>query len=163
MKPKTIRFFSPQDNALAKPTKTKKGKEAKPIKLEGYISPTGKLVFPAKTIDQLEFQADSARFQIGTDQGKRKIKTIYLVPTQDDQDESFTLLKAAKSYIIDLAFILQKGGIAYKTTKYLFSLSPFPYQEGVIGYSLALQTSDLKPAYTGKPRGRKPKVTNQED
>lgn len=163
MKPKTIRFFSLQDNTLAKPTETKKGKEAKPIKLEGYISSAGKLVLPAKTIDHLKLQADSARFKIGTDQGKRKIKTVYLVPTQDAQAESFTLIKAAKSYTVDLGFILQKGGIEYKTIKYTFTLSPFTYEEGVIGYSLALRNPDPKPAYSGKPRGRKPKATNQEE
>jgi len=103
MKPKTIRFFSPQENALTQPTKNKKNNVAKPVKLEGYISPAGKLVFPAKTMDQLALQADSVRFQIGIDQGKRKIKSLYLVPTHDAKDESFAVVKAAKSYTIDLA------------------------------------------------------------
>jgi hypothetical protein len=163
MKPKTIRFFSPQDNTLAKPEKSKKSKEAKTVKLEGYISPVGKLVFPTKTIDQLEIEADSVRFKIGTDQGKRKIKTIYLVPTHDTQDQSFSLEKGAKSYSVDLGVILKKGGIDYKKTKYKFILSPFTYQEGIIGYSVSLENPDSKPAYSGKPRGRKPKATNQED
>lgn len=162
MKPKTIRFFSPQDNALAKPAKGKKAKQAKPVKLEGYISPVGKLVFPAKTIDQLELEADSIRFKIGTDQGKRKIKTIYLVPTHDAQEQSFALDRAAKSYSVNLGVILQKGGIDYKTTKYKFILSPFTYQEGIIGYSIVLENAAPKLAYSGKPRGRKPKVTPQE-
>ena len=148
MKPKTIRFFSPQDNALAKPAKSKKGKEAKPVKLEGYISPTGKLVFPTKTIDQLAIGADFVRFKIGTDQGKRKIKTIYLVPTQDTQDQSFSLDKAAKSYTVDLGVILKKVGIDYKTTKYKFILSPFTYQEGITGYSTSLENPAPKPAYS---------------
>ena len=75
---------------------------AKPLKLEGYISPVGKLVVPAKTMYLLDLKANSTRFQIGTDRGKRKIKSLYLVPTQDAQTESFAFVKAAKRYTIDL-------------------------------------------------------------
>jgi hypothetical protein len=162
MKLKTIRFFSPQENAQTKVPKSKKAKVIKPLKLEGYISPTGKLVFPAKTINQLNLEVNFIHFQIGTDQGKRKIKSLYLVPTYDIQAESFELVKAAKSYTIDLGYILRKGGIDYKTIKYSFSLSPFTYTEGIIGYSLTLQNPSPKPAYTGKPRGRKPKEATYE-
>ena len=163
MKPKPIRFFSTQDNTQTTLPKSKKTKVAKPVKLQGYISPVGKLVLPAKLMDQLGLDADAVRFQIGTDQGKRKIKSLYLVPTYDAQTESFELVKGAKSYTIALARILQKGGIDYKTTKYRFTLSPFPYAEGITGYSLALRDPSPKPAYSGKPRGRKPTVAKQEE
>ena len=159
MKPKPIRFFTPQDNT---PTKSRKGRKAKPAKLEGHISPLGKLVLPTKIIDKLELKADSVRFLIGTDQGKRKLKSLYLVPTCEAQAESFELVKAARSYTIDLALILQKGGIDFKTSKYQFTLAPFPFAEGVTGYTLALRSPGPKPVYTGKPRGRKPKVAPQE-
>lgn len=84
------------------------------------------------------------------------------MPTQDAEAESFALIKAAKSYTVSLGFILQKGGIDYKTIKYSFTLSPFTFEEGIISYSLALRNADPKPAYTGKPRGRKPKATQAE-
>jgi hypothetical protein len=160
MKPVSIRFFTPQDNTQTSSPKNKKANVAKQVKLEGYISPAGKLVLPAKTIHQLELEADSVRFKVGTDSGKRKIKVLYLVPTQDTQADSFELVKAAKSYTIALGVILQKGGIDYKTTKYEFTLSPFTDEEGISGYSLSLANPGPKPTYTGKPRGRKSKVTN---
>jgi len=163
MKPMTLHFFTHQDNAQTTPTKTKKANVAKLPKLEGYISSSGKLVFPAKTVNQLELVADSLRFMIGTDSGKRKIKSLYMVPTHDAQADSFEAVKAAKSYTIALARILQKGGIDYKTTQYRFTLSPFNYEAGIAGYCLALETPGLKPAYTGKPRGRKARVTNPEE
>ena len=161
MKPITIRFFTPQDNAQTSLPKNKKANAAKPVKLEGYISPVGKLVLPARTMDQLELEADSVRFKIGTDPGKRKIKALYLVPTQDAQSDSFELVKGAKSYTIGLGVILQKGGIDYKTTKYRFTLSSFTDEEGTRGYSLVLENPAPQPPYTGKPRGRKSKVANQ--
>lgn len=156
MKPKQIRFFIPQDNTAAAPKK----KEAKPAKLEGYISSTGKLVFPQKIMDQLGLATDSVRFQIGTQPGKRKLKVLYLVPTQDTQAETFPLSKGAKSYSISLSYILQKAGLDYSLTNYTFTLSPFDYQEGVKGYELKLHDPTPKPAYQGKPRGRKAKSAN---
>lgn len=156
MKAKQIRFFTPQDNA-AKALKKTQTKPAKPLKLEGYISGTGKLVFPKKIMDQLDLPIDSIRFQIGTQPGKRKLKILYLVPTQDTQVESFPLSKGAKSYSISLSYILQKGGLDYSLTNYTFTLSPFDYQEGVRGYELKLHDPRPKAAYQGKPRGRKAK------
>jgi len=149
-----IQFFTPEENIQAQ---SKSKKPAKPIKLEGYISSVGKIVIPTKTMGKLEI--DSTRFQIGTDQGKRKIKVIYLVPTQ--HENSFELIKAAKSYTIDLSTILQKVGIDYKSTKYSFTISAFDYQEGITGYKLTLQSDKPKVPYTGKPRGRKAKVADQ--
>ena len=163
MKIKPIRFFSPQDNTLAKPKKeTAKAKKTKPLKLEGYISPSGKLVIPAKTFDQLDFPADTTFLQIGADAGKRKIKTLYLVPT-DSQDGAFELVKAAKSYTISLGHILKSGGIDFAETKYSFTLAPYTEEAGTTGYALKLtsdQAKPAKPAYTGKPRGRRPKASS---
>jgi hypothetical protein len=153
MKDKAIRFFSPEENTATKPGKAVK----EPVKLEGYISTTGKLVFPAKTMNQLELEADSVRFRIGTPEGKRTIKSLYLVPTHDPNVEAFPLKKAAKGYTIALGLILQNGGIDYSLTSYTFTVNPVDLEDGLIGFELRLQDAAPKPSYTGKPRGRKPK------
>lgn len=155
MKALSLSFFSPRDNS---DSKTKSAPKA--ATLTGYLSPVGKLVFPAKTVNQLRFDPDTTRFKIGTQQGKRKIKSLYLIPANDDSSETFGMVKAAKSYTISLAVILQKNGIDYAKAKYSFTIKPFTYENGVSGYELQLNDSAPKPAYTGKPRGRKPK-TNQ--
>jgi hypothetical protein len=49
MKTNQIRFFSPQDNA-PKAQKQPLAKPTKPIRIEGYISSTGKLVFPKEQL-----------------------------------------------------------------------------------------------------------------
>ena len=160
MKNQSIRFFSPQDNTLDKPKERKATAKIKPVKLEGYISHTGKLVIPAKSFEQLDIPSDSAWFQIGTDAGKRKIKTLYLVPA-DSEENGFELVKAAKSYTLAIGVILKKGSIDFDQTKYSFTLTPFEDESGTNGYALKL-TSDLpKPAYSGKPRGRKPKSSQE--
>ncbi|MBC3794664.1 hypothetical protein [Spirosoma utsteinense] len=155
MKEKSIRFFTPEEN-----TNTKTPKAAtKATPLTGYISAAGKLVFPAKTLDQLELEADTVQFRIGTQAGKRSLKSLYLVPTHDNQADTFALQKAAKSYTLALGIILVKGGVDYHQTKYSFTIEPFDFEAGVVGYELRLAGASPanKIAYTGKPRGRKPK------
>ncbi len=128
MKPVTIQFFSPQENQpLGQQGATKKTSQAV---LTGSISPTGRLLFSPKTIDQLAIDPTTIRFKIGTDKGKRKIKTLYLLPTTEDDSDTFELVKKTNSYSITLAVILQKGGVDYKQTTYIFTLEPFAYQGG---------------------------------
>lgn len=157
MKATALRFFSPQDNSESKAKSTPKA-----VALTGYLSPAGKLVFPAKTVSQLGFNPDTTRFKIAAQEGKRKIKSLYLLPATDDSTETFELVKAAKSYTISLAVILQKGGIDYAKSKYTFVIKPFSYEDGVSGYELQLNDLAPKLTYMGKPRGRKPK-TNEAD
>lgn len=154
MKATSLRFFSPQDNS-----ESKKQAAPKSVTLTGYLSPVGKLVFPAKTISQLSFNPDTTRFKIGTQEGKRKIKSLYLIPADDASSETFELVKAAKSYTISMALILQKGGIDFANTKYTFTVKPFTYEGDVSGYELQLSDSAPKPTYTGKPRGRRAKAS----
>ncbi|QJW90220.1 hypothetical protein HNV11_12960 [Spirosoma taeanense] len=153
MKAKEIRFFKIEDNSEQKPKV-----QAKPATITGYISTGGKIVFPAKSVKQLNFDPETTRFKVGVQQGKRKIKSLFLVPA-DDQSEAFDLIKAAKSYTIALALILQKSGIDYANTKYSFTVKPFEYEAGVTGYELQLDDQSPKAEYTGKPRGRKRKTT----
>ena len=153
MKAKQIRFFSQNENSETKPGKKKA--EAKPTPATGYISSAGKVVFPNKTIDQLGFDPQNSWFKVGTLDGKRKIKSLYLVPGDSGQEEAFELEKAAKSYSISLPVILQKGGIDYANTKHVFLVKSFDYDNGVLGYELKLATDSPKAVYSGKPRGRK--------
>ena len=156
MKALPLRFFSPQENSVPK---EKKATKETPI--TGYISSTGKLVFPAKSVGQLALDPATTQFKIGAQEGKRKLKSLYLIPAADGESDAFELVKAAKSYGIPLASILQKSGVDFATTKYTFVVSPFDYEEGVTGYELQLADQSPKPEYTGKPRGRKPKVSQE--
>lgn len=153
MKAKQIRFFSPNENSES--TKKSEKSVAKAAPVTGYISSTGKLVFPAKSISQLGFDPNNNRFKVGTQEGKRKIKSLFLIPSDEEQDQTFELTQGAKSYGISLPFILQKGGIDFAETKYSFTVKPFDYEEGITGFELKLANESPKPEYTGKPRGRK--------
>lgn len=150
MKARAIKFFSPEDNvSVVKKT------EEKP-KPTGYVSTSGKLVLPPKTLEELGIEPETARFKIGTQQGKRTLKYLYLIPSADE-NETFALTRSGRGYSIPLELILRKGGIDFENTKYIFEVTLFNYDEGVVGFELALGTEEPKPAYTGKPRGRKPK------
>lgn len=154
MKLKSIKFFTPEENSLK--TEVSKPKPSP----TGYISPAGKLVLPSNTLEELGIEPETARFKIGTDEGKRKIKSLYLVPSGDETD-TFTLARSGRGYVIPLAIILKKGGIDFAQTKYVFTVSLFNYDEGVVGYELVLASTEPKPEYTGKPRGRKAKVVTE--
>lgn len=153
MKAKQIRFFSPQENSESKQPKKKAAVKQTPA--TGYISSAGKVVFPNKTVSQLGLDPDNNMFKVGTQDGKRKIKSLYLIPGADGQEEAFALEKAAKSYSMSLSYILQRGGIDFANTKYTFTVKPFDYDNGVEGFELKLASDAPKPEYTGKPRGRK--------
>jgi hypothetical protein len=154
MKPVAIRFFSPQDNTKLSQKGTTK--QTPKVSLTGSISATGKLTLSLKTVEQLHIYP-ATRFKVGIEQGKRKIKSLYLIPTQEDPSDTFELVKKANSYSIALALILQRGGVDYRKAQYVFSIHPFEPQDGVRGYELRLGTSAPKPPYTGKPRGRQAK------
>ena len=151
MKEKRIRFFSAEENSKPTPPKLEK-----PVTLTGTISAFGKLVFPIDTVEKLGIEPDSTWFKIGAQEGKRKLKSLYLVPT-DDESGAFALQKGGKSYGIPLGGILQKYGVDFKASKFDFTIKSFEYDEGVTGYELQLEDQAPKPEYTGKPRGRKPK------
>jgi hypothetical protein len=150
MKARAIKFFSPDENVSV----TKKPQEkSKPT---GYISSSGKLVLPPKTLEELGIEPETGRFKIGTQQGKRTLKYLYLIPSTEEEG-TFALTRSGRGYSIPLELILRKGGVDFESTKYIFEITLFNYDEGVVGFELALGTEDPKPAYTGKPRGRKPK------
>lgn len=156
MKAISIHFFSPAENSSAKAKPQKVPKPAK-VLLNGYVSSAGKLVLPAKTVASLGVDLASTPFQVGMLAGKRKAKSLYLVPASTET-ETFSFEKAAKSYMLTLPFILKKCGIDYSKTKYDFTIRLFEY-EGKTAFELQLTPEAVaaKVPYTGKPRGRKPK------
>jgi hypothetical protein len=159
MKEKSIRFFSPNENLELQKSKAAAPKE--PI-LTGYISASGKLVLPLKTVENLGIDPQTKGFKVGMHAGKRKLKSLYFIPAQEGQEDVFSLTKGAKSYTMALGVILQKGGVNYSQTKYTFTLISFAYEGGVTGYELQLQDSAPTTANTGKRRGRKPKKETQD-
>lgn len=157
MKNIEIDFFSVHENKPAKPKKEKPAKAETPV-LTGYISPSGKLVLPAKTVAQLGMDIEGTAFKVGKQQGKRKAKSLYVVPEHDDQTNTFRFAKAAKSYTMLLPVILQNNGIDFTEAKYNFVVNPVSYN-GTTALELKLSKEETEPKkpYTGKPRGRKPK------
>lgn len=156
MKAVNIRFFSPADNSDRK-MKAPKAPKLPKVVLTGYISPAGKLVLPAKTAANLGIDLDKTLFKVGMDEGKRKAKSLYLVPSTTAEG-TFVFEKAAKSYTLALPFILKKSGVDFTKTKYDFTIRLFEY-EGTTAFELKIAPEALtvKVPYTGKPRGRKPK------
>lgn len=155
MKRRQIKFFTPEENA---PQASKEVAKAKP---SGYISETGTLVFPKAALEEIGVEPETALFKIGTAEGKRKIKSLYLIPT-DQQEGSFAFTRIGRGSGIALPVILKRGGIDYEAVKHIFTVTIFNYSEGVVGYELAIEAEAPKEPYTGKPRGRRPKVTEQE-
>lgn len=153
MKLKAIKFFSPEENV----PKSIVVEKAAPLPT-GYISNSGKLVFPASALRDLGIDPDSAHFKIGTQEGKRKIKSVYLVPAASS-DQTFSFEKSGRGHVIPLAVILKKSNVNFESEKLIFKISTFDFDETTKGYELAIETEAPKPEYTGKPRGRKPKAT----
>lgn len=155
MKAGDIRFFDPSENAEVKTKKRAK----KAATLTGYISATGKLVLPNKTIDQLGINPDGMSFKIGALAGKRKAKQLYLKPASAGDSSTFSMEKAAKSYSVSLPFILQKNGVDFANEKYTFAIDTFDF-DGVSGFALKLGKAAAKAPKTstgtgkvGRPKG----------
>lgn len=152
MKLKAIKFFSPEENV----PKTKEAAKEAPLPA-GYISNSGKLVFPATVLRDLGIDPESTKFKIGTQEGKRKIKSVYLVPSTSS-DQTFSFEKSGRGHVIPLAIILKKGNVNFESEKLIFKISTFDFDQAIKGFELAIESEVPKPEYTGKPRGRKPRV-----
>lgn len=114
---------------------------SRPICIAGYISRTGKLVLPSKSVEQLKLDVNllRVRMKVGVSAEERqKIDTLYLVPAGSSIADSFRVIQAAKGYTIELGKILLEEGIMYKTTKYTFTIEPFWLEDGMGGYELRL-------------------------
>ena len=105
MKTPQIKFFSLEDNTEPV-SKTAVKAKAKP---SGYISEIGTLVFPKAALEEIGVEPATALFKVGTAEGKRKIKSLYLIPTED-QEGAFAFAKVGRGSGIPLSVILKKGG-----------------------------------------------------
>lgn len=150
MKLKALKFFSPEENV----PKTKSAPKSVLVPT-GYISNSGKLVFPVTALDDLGIDPESVHFKIGVQEGKRKIKSLYLVPSESSE-QTFAFEKSGRGHVISLATILKKGGINFDSEKFAFKIHAFDFDTSAKGYELAIEPQAPKPEYTGKPRGRKP-------
>ncbi len=152
MKTTTLRFLSLSENTQSKKTKPPK------VAFTGYISGAGKLVFPDKTTAGLGIDFTDAAFKIGVQDGKAKATSIYMVPANDDDQDTFSLQRAAKGYTLLLAGILATIGVDYAKNKQRFVIRTVDF-DGTDALELQLQVKEIgepKPPYTGKPRGRRP-------
>lgn len=157
MKSLDIRFFSPSENSTPKEKNANTSKGQK-VTLTGYISGSGKLVLPNKTVSNLGVDLDNSVFRVGMQEGKRIAKSLYVVPSNNDQTDTFQFEKAAKSYTLALPFILRKNKVDFEKSKFTFTISFFEY-DGTTALELqitAKKTSSIT-LDTGKPRGRKSK------
>lgn len=85
-----IRFFTQADNQAAA-TMAKADKVAKPVPLTGYLSPTGKLVLPTKTVQAISNLASVQVMKVGSQADKLKFTVLYLVPTDEQDVEGFAV------------------------------------------------------------------------
>lgn len=150
MKPKTIKFFTKQDNV---PEIKKRQRKVK-IAPTGYISSSGNLIFPEKTMEEIGVNPHQAYFKIGMEEGKRKLKSLYLIVASKSSD-TFALHKSAKGYVLPLAVILKKGSINFDLIKYDFSIHPFKYPDEGLAFQLVFGEALLKSGKTDKSRSRK--------
>ncbi|MEZ0486314.1 hypothetical protein [Fibrella aquatica] len=149
MQTEEIRFFDPSENT--EETAPKK-RSKKSVTVTGYISATGKLVLPNKSIEQLGLDPSNTIFKVGAKAGKRKAKLLYLVPASGSDSSAFSMVKAAKSYSISLPVILQKNGIDFVSQKYTFVISDYDFGGDVAGYELKLNKPSEKTGKVGRPK-----------
>lgn len=141
MKIKAIKFFTPEENIS----------KAKPVEKSmhvptGHISGLGKLVFPAVTLRELKIEPDATHFKIGVQEGKKKIKSIYLLPSERT-DQTFSFEKSGRGHVISLGTILKNGGINFDSGKLIFKVLPFDFDTSIKGYELAIETDTRQSRY----------------
>jgi hypothetical protein len=130
MRPKKINFFSPNE---LKEKRAKKQVAEPVLTLKGSISATGHLKLPAKAIQHLGIDPDSAGFLFG--QGRKKDGNFFLLPTEKDNPQAFKLVRMGPAYGVNLKGIFQKLGYDFAGNQYPFSMKPFEH-EGVKGFEL---------------------------
>ena len=155
MKERKLRFFSPTENIEKKEKVVKKDEP-----LTCSISLTGRLVFPLSTADQLEMEAEKTVYRIGIEEGKRKVKSFFLVRAEEGAEDTFKFVKTGRSFTVPMHGILKALNLDFAQTLYTFAVSPFAFSNGVSGYELKLagQLEREKRTTEPKKRGRKPRA-----
>lgn len=145
-----IRFFSPQENKAERKTRVK---EESDTPATGYISATGKVIIPQKAAEEVGLNTEHTTYMVGTQQNKRKLKSLYVIPATGDVEGTFEMQSSGRNNFISLGVILEKSGVDYQNNKYTFEISPFVYGDDVKGVELKMD----KPTPKTKRAGRKPK------
>ncbi|MPR32930.1 hypothetical protein [Salmonirosea aquatica] len=145
-----IRFFSPQENKAERKTRTKEETDAPAT---GYISATGKVIIPQKAAEQVGLNSEHTTYMVGTQQNKRKLKSLYIIPASGHVEGAFEMQSSGRNNFIALGVILEKSGLDYQNNKYTFDINSFVYGDDIKGVELKLN----KPTPKAKRAGRKPK------
>ncbi len=145
-----IRFFSPQENKAEKQAKVKEETDAPAT---GYISATGKVIIPQKAAQEVGLNTEHTTYMVGTQQNKRKLKSLYVVPASGHTEGAFQMQSSGRNNFISLGVILEKSGLDYQNNKYTFEISPFVFGDDIKGIELKLN----KPTPKTKRAGRKSK------
>lgn len=132
MKIPEIRFFSHEEN------ESTKVKEEVAIQPTGYISATGKIIITQSTADEVGLKPSESAFRVGMPENKRKLKSLYVIPTQKGEDGVFEMTESGRNYFIALGVILENSGVDFRNNKYTFDINPFQYDGDVTGYELKL-------------------------
>ena len=145
-----IRFFTPQENKAERKTKVK---EELGAPATGYISGTGKVIIPQKAAEEIGLNTAHTTYMVGTQQNKRKLKSLYIIPASGDTQGTFEMQSSGRNNFIGLSVILEKNGVDYQNNKYTFEVAPFVFGDDIKGVELKLNS----PVAKTKRAGRKPK------
>lgn len=144
-----IRFFSPQENKAERKARTKAEADTQAT---GYISATGKVIIPQKTAEEVGLDTGHTTYMVGTQQNKRKLKSLYVIPASGDVEGTFEMQSSGRNNFIPLGVILEKSGVDYQNSKYTFDVSPFVYGDNIKGVELKLNAPTPKAKRAGRKR-----------
>ena len=132
VKPEKIRFFSPQKSEEKVPEET----APKQTTFSTTVTKTGRLAFPQKLMEGLGIDPSKPNFKVGTTNRRKGVKALYLIPTGENDSESFSLTKTGRGYSIPLKGVFQQMGLDFADQEFVFTIKPFDYAEGVTGFEL---------------------------
>lgn len=132
VKPEKIRFFSPSQGEEKAP----EAAAPKQTTFSTTVTKTGRLAFPQKLMEGLGIDPSKPNFKVGTTNRRKGVKALYLIPTDNDDTEAFSLTKTGRGYSIPLKGVFQQMGLEFTDQEYVFMIKPFEYAEGVTGFEL---------------------------
>ena len=100
-------------------------------KAKATIHMSGKLGFNSEAAELMKLDSVSS-FKVAIDGELSNYKSIFLLPTQVEDDNTVKLLKAGEYYSLSLASIFNKLEINYTDYKVIFDITVENYKEDVI-------------------------------
>ncbi|GAB3248939.1 hypothetical protein GCM10027347_05680 [Larkinella harenae] len=141
VKPNKIRFFSPADNTDEAPKVT-----PKETTFTTAVTKTGRLAFPQKLMEGLNIDPTKPFYKVGTVNRRKGVKALYLMPTEQGDNEAFELAKTGRGYSIPLKGVFQKIGLNFQDQEYTFTIKPYDFGDDISGFELV---SDQQTPRTG--------------